>query len=165
MDSNFPEFKKIDKVIDGELCEKFFIDDVEVSESTYYTLLEDRIGINIGINNNNLNKSNNKNNNNKNNSNNNKSNLKQNTIKTETNLPNEEYTEDKDEYINSLIKAMEDNPEDEFDILYDELVYHYKLGYFMGQLDLNDNYAKAMRQNYRVIQDKIDDLTDEYEKY
>lgn len=145
MDFIFPEFKRIDKIVDGELSEKFYIDDKEVSESTYYTLLEDRMGIN------------------------NTNNLKNNTVKkNETNIsnnkPNNEYQNEKDEYINSLIQLLDDNPDDQFDILYDELVYHYKLGYFMGQLDLNDNYAKAMKQNYRVIQNKIDDLTDEYEK-
>lgn len=42
MTTSFPEFKKIEKIVNGKCEEIFFIDDIEVKESTYYTLLYDR---------------------------------------------------------------------------------------------------------------------------
>lgn len=148
MELNFPEFKKIEKVIDGQLIEKFYIDNQEVTESTYYSILEDRMGVFTQPK-----KIENKKINDKK--------IENKKIITQT---SEDIHEQQEEYINSLLTLIEDNPEESFDILYDELVYHYKLGYLIGQLDLNQTYSKGMKQNYRLLQEKIEDLIEEYGK-
>lgn len=34
-------FKKVDKIVNGKLCETFYINEKEISQSAYYSLLED----------------------------------------------------------------------------------------------------------------------------
>jgi hypothetical protein len=144
MENSFPEFKKIEMIANGKLIETFFINDKEVEESVYYTLLEDRTNIYT------------------------KFNKKEKAKSKKVDIDDDEFEKDEmqkeQEYIQGILDLLEDNSDEAFYILYDELVYTYKLGYLMGQLDTNDAYQKSMKQNFREIQYQIDDLVDEYEK-
>jgi hypothetical protein len=138
MNEQLPEFKKVDAVIDGEYVEKFFINQQEVTSEVYYKLLEDRIVTNQPT----------------------KEDIQ---IENSVDLPNEKEVEF-NEYVNSLVFLIRDNEDKMFDILLDELTYQYKSGFLDGQLLLNNSYAKAFRQNNRLLQNKIFDLQDEYDK-
>lgn len=129
--------------MDGKLIEKFFIDNKEVSESTYYSLLEEKLGIPY------------------NNISNAGSKSQPNTVKSkELN----DLSIKQEEYIENLLSDIYDNPEDAFYILENELIFNFKVGYHTGQIDLNNNYAKAMKYNYRITQSNLDNLLDDYNK-
>ncbi|MGE5438096.1 MAG: hypothetical protein ACM3O3_12860 [Syntrophothermus sp.] len=123
------KFNKSDNIINGKHVETFYIDDKQVSESTYYSMLDE-----LTVNNN---------------------------IKSAS-IP--ELSNEQNEYIQSILDDIYDSPEHAINILYHELIHNYKIGFYTGQMELNNEYAKAMKNNYRISQSKIDDVMDEYEK-
>jgi hypothetical protein len=145
MNSNFPEFKKIEMVVDGKLIESFLINDKEVEASTYYSLLEDNANIYADT------------------PNKDKEKKKTKYKEIDRNAEDMDIKEQEAEYIQGILDLLKDNDEESFAILYDEFAYHYKLGYLVGQLDTNEAYAKAMKQNFRDVENQIDDLIEEYQ--
>jgi hypothetical protein len=126
MDFNSLKFNKTDDFIDGQIVEKFYIDNHEVTESTYYNLLEERMD-----------------------------HLNQYEPVNQVEEVDEcdmGYDEKQKNYLETLLNTLDENPDDRMDILYNELGFYHRLGVLQGQMELHDIYCKAMRQNYRTTQ-------------
>ena len=129
-----PIFKKLDKFVDGKLCEVFYIDDKEVSESTYYTLLESNYDESCNMN----------------------------YDVKENRLFQDETEENKalyDEWVRKMIHYIKHSDDDNaFELLSFELNYYYCYGYYIGQILTNERYIESMKKNLEDASQFLDEL-------
>ena len=131
-----PEFKKVDKFVDGQLIEVFYIDDKEVSEQVYYAILESTYDDNntLGI-----------------------PNFRQ---EYDFDAMSEiEKVERQNDWIKRFLHCLKDVSEDEaIDLLAYELAYYYKYGLYTGQIIVNEKYIEGMQLNLNETQKFLDEL-------
>jgi hypothetical protein len=140
MDANYlPEFKKIDTFKDGKLCEVFFIDDKEVSEKTYYNLLEDSFGVGEY------------------------KTEKKPSPPTKKKSNNTYGMEKQDAELRDLIDLINSvDIKKGINLLASELLLQYRLGYHIAQVELCESFTKVMKHNSKLAKDSLNGLLDAY---
>jgi len=140
-----PTFRKDEKIVDGTLVETFYIDDHEVAQHTYYSLLEDLYSVDKNV----LNKP-----------------TPPPIPKIEDNLPPQELEARKqiEEFgaivLNTLLSV--NGYEEQLEYLLEELEFQYKSGYYLGQTDLLEVYADSTKKSKRIVRDAYEDLVAAY---
>jgi len=153
-----PIFRRVDKFINGELCELFFINDKEVEAKTYYSLLDNTIenvhkydttvdlpkrGIPCD----------------------------KNTVyfiddkptSSKSRLRNDAIEEKHLNYCENILEQAYDMDFDEaVYFLMEELALQYQIGYHYGQLEITIAYETAMNNNSKIITKELNSLYKEF---
>jgi len=144
---NFPEFKKTESMKDGNIIEAYYIDNIEVTEKTYYALLYDREESSDCI---------------QTTSEQRKAVEKAiHAVKLEDSegIEVEDIDGIKEDYIEKFLKKLFlCKYSDAYDLLYKELNYHYILGYLIGQKELNETFLQGMNTNIGILQGKVNEI-------
>jgi len=142
MNKDNPVFKKVDMFENGKLSEKFYINNKEVDEKTYYTLLEDRY-MNSGV---------------KETPNNKKPTR---TLKNKKRQKSEEQKQY--EYLSNIVDIINSVDMDKaVNLLASELILQYRIGYYVAQIKICDDLAKQMKYNASVARKSLNELLNSY---
>lgn len=127
-----PVFKKINKFVNGQLCEFFYIDDKEVSSNVYYNLLENDFCSKDCS-------------------------ERKSEIKSDDKCCQNE--KDFDTWVKNNIQYLRNVSDAEaFEMLKYSFNYYYKYGYYLGQIAINEKYIEDMKRNLINAKGSLEEL-------